>query len=324
MALAEMGRHDAAFTPICFTVWYEHVGGINPRLSQAIAHQLTVEKRFSDETVERLHREHIAEIDGQTAERISDQFQRVMKNMGDAAHATGETAERFGDELGSFGGALVAQDPAALASLLAAIQAGTERMKASALALKAEVVRGQREIESLRADLERARVDATLCPLSRVLNRKGFDQRLDAMLAAAPSSGRTHGLIMVDIDHFKQVNDRHGHLMGDRVIQALGEVLRASVTQPEAACARYGGEEFAVLLPNTTAGECLQLAESLRARTKAMKVRNRTTNEVLLTVTVSAGVACSRSGEDPSALVARADAALYRSKQDGRDRVTAG
>jgi diguanylate cyclase len=128
--------------------------------------------------------------------------------------------------------------------------------------------------------------------------------------------------MMFDIDHFKLVNDTHGHLMGDRVIQALGEVMRASVTHPGACSARYGGEEFAVLLPSTTATEGVQLAELLRTRTKAMKVRNRSTNEVLLTVTVSAGIAVLRANDDAASLIARADAALYRSKQTGRDRVT--
>jgi diguanylate cyclase len=322
LALAEMGRHDAAFTPINFTVWYEHVAGINPRLSQAIAHQLTVEPRFTDETVERLHRDHIADIDHGKAERISDQFQRVMKGMADAATHTGEAAGAFGTQLGELGNALRASDEASLGRWTEVVLSGTQRMQASVDALRTQVASSQKEIETLRADLERARIDATLCPLSRVLNRKGFDARLDAMLATAPSQGRAHCLMMFDIDHFKRVNDTHGHLIGDRVIQALGEVMRVSVTAPGASSARYGGEEFAVLVPETTPAEALQLAELVRSRTKAMKVKNRSTNEVLLTVTISGGITMVHPGDDAASVIARADAALYRSKQAGRDRVT--
>lgn len=322
LALSEMGRHEAAFTPISFTVWYEHVAGINPRLSQAIAHQAALEPRFSDETIERLHRDHIAEIDSAKAERISDQFQRVMKGMAEAASDTGSTAGQFGDQLSALSDALRGPDRSDPSQWLDAVLNGTEQMKAAVALLQQRVAQGQQQIDDLRADLERARVDATLCPLSRVLNRKGFDQRMAEMLAVAPSPGRVHCLVMVDIDHFKSVNDTHGHLMGDRVIQALGEVMRASVTLPGACSARYGGEEFAVLLPSTTPAEGLQVAETLRTRTKAMKVRNRNTNEVLLTVTVSAGIALARVGEDAASLISRADAALYRSKQAGRDRVT--
>jgi diguanylate cyclase len=323
LALAEMGRHDASFTPINFTVWYEHVAGINPRLSDAIAQQLKLEVHFSNETVERLHLEFIAGIDSSKAERISDQFRRVMQGVSDAAAHTGETAGQFGEQLTSLSAKLqLPGETAAQPQWLDAVLAGTDHMKASVGALQEQVLRSQREIDLLRADLERARIDATMCPLSRVLNRKGFDHRLADMLASEAVAGRVHCLAMFDIDHFKQVNDTHGHLMGDRVIQALGEVLRATVTLPGASAARYGGEEFAVLTPDTTPAEALQLAELLRTRTKAMKVRNRSTNEVMLTITISGGIAIARAGEDGASLIARADAALYRSKQAGRDRLT--
>ena len=322
LALAEMGRHDASYTPINFTVWYEHVAGINPRLSEAIVHQQRVEPRFGNETVERLHREHIAEIDSAKAERISDQFQRVMEGMAESAAHTGDTAGQFGAQLDALSGTLQAAGPGDSAPWLGEVRTGTATMKAAVAQLQDQVVRSQREIDALRADLERARIDATLCPLSRVLNRKGFDLRLAEMLATAPAASRAHCLAMFDIDHFKRVNDTHGHLMGDRVIQALGEVLRASVSLPGACAARYGGEEFAILVPSTTAAESLQLAETLRTRVKAMKVRNRSTNEVLLTITVSGGIALARAGEDGASLIARADAALYRSKLAGRDRLT--
>jgi diguanylate cyclase len=110
--------------------------------------------------------------------------------------------------------------------------------------------------------------------------------------------------------------------MGDRVIQGLGEILRQVVADSANSAARYGGEEFALVLPHSTLDDALQLAERARARAKAMKIRNRTTQEVMFTITVSGGVAALRPGDDATALIARADTALYRSKQDGRDRVT--
>jgi diguanylate cyclase len=127
---------------------------------------------------------------------------------------------------------------------------------------------------------------------------------------------------MLDIDHLKRVNDDHGHVVGDRVIQAVGEILRTAVARGGCAAARYGGEEFAILLPRTSLDQSEQVAEDVRLRTKAMKIRDRRTQDVLLTVTLSGGVAALQPGDDAAALVERADAALYRSKQTGRDRVT--
>ena len=173
-----------------------------------------------------------------------------------------------------------------------------------------------------RDDLLRARDEALLDALTGVLNRKGFDRRLDRLLSEQPAGDAGHGLVMLDIDHFKQVNDTHGHLVGDRVIQAVGEILRAAVPAGDCAAARYGGEEFAILVPNATLDRTAQIAEDVRLRTKAMKIRDRRTQDVVLTITISGGVAAWRPGDDAAALVQRADAALYQSKKAGRDRVT--
>lgn len=173
--------------------------------------------------------------------------------------------------------------------------------------------------------------------LTGLLNRKTFDENflrrtrassIAASVVAEAGSERRDGLGMqtwlgvIDIDHFKRVNDTHGHLIGDRVIQGLGEVLRTTVKVPAASMARYGGEEFAILLPRVSVADSTQIAEAVRERTKALKIRNRQTQEVLVTVTISGGLAQWQPGEEPDALIARADAALYRSKQTGRDRVT--
>ncbi len=167
------------------------------------------------------------------------------------------------------------------------------------------------------------RDESLIDALTQVLNRKGFDEKLADMLAQPMTEGRLHGLIMFDIDYFKKVNDTHGHVMGDRVLQALGEVLKSCIPpHSSASVARYGGEEFAMLVPATTPDECLKLAEVVRTRTKALKVRDRRTQAVVLTVTISCGLALQQTGEDALSLTARADAALYQSKQDGRDRVT--
>jgi diguanylate cyclase len=133
----------------------------------------------------------------------------------------------------------------------------------------------------------------------------------------------THCLIMLDIDHFKRVNDTHGHVMGDRVIQTLGEILRTCVTLPGHVAARYGGEEFAVLLPNSEIEYSMRLAASLRLKAKSMVIRDRRkAQSPPVAVTISLGVTALLSGDDALRFIARADAALYKSKQGGRDRVT--
>jgi diguanylate cyclase len=187
--------------------------------------------------------------------------------------------------------------------------------------LRNKVSASQREIDQLRADLTRAREEATLCPLTRVLNRRGFELALEAMLNSPPEEGRGHCLVMLDIDHFKRINDTHGHQQGDRVLESLGAVLRTLPPEPGMACARYGGEEFAVLLPSSTPERARRVAEVTRLQVKHIRLRNRVTQAVELTVTASAGVATWRPGQSGAALVASADRALYLAKTAGRDRV---
>ena len=322
VTLSHMGRHAAAFNPLTFTVWYEYSAGINPPLHAALEPLLREQVSVDDALVGQLYQTHIAKQDEAAMRRIGGEFQRVLGSIAQSASVTGERAGRFGAQLDDLSAALQANDVAALSPQLDDALAGTADMKSSAEALQREVAASQHEITRLRGDLDRARGEALLDPLNGLLNRKGLDLQIDSLLALPPDTDQRHCLIMLDIDHFKKVNDAHGHLMGDRVIQGLGAILRHVVTGESQAAARYGGEEFAIVVPCSTLDDATRLAEQVRLRAKAMKIRNRNTQDVLFTITVSAGVAAVQPGDDAAALIARADGALYQSKHAGRDRVS--
>jgi diguanylate cyclase len=323
LTLAHMGRHAAAFNPITFALWYEYAAGINPMLNAALDQRVSEGGRIDDEAVAQLHAAHIAPIGEDTMNRISTDMQRVMEGLVLTASQTGSRAGVFGEQLSGLSAALGNKDTSELAPFLSEVAAGTADMQSSVDALQARVAQGESEIRKLREDLDRACSEALRDPLTGILNRKGFDQQIAALFSTAPGKGEGHFVVMLDIDHFKKVNDTHGHVMGDRVIQGVAEILRSTVTNPAHSVTRYGGEEFAILMPQCTSKECAQVAETIRMRTKAMKIRNRKTQDVLLSVTISGGMAEWREGDDPATLIARADAALYRSKSDGRDRLTA-
>ena len=322
LALAQMGRHEAAFNPVTFTLWYEHVAGINPKLSAALTALIDAAARIDDAVALRLYREHVLPPDDEAVSRIGQEMQRVISSVAQSASQAGLRAGAYGEQLSGLSRVLAGNDGAALSPRLHEVLAGTAAMQDAVQSLQLKVQSSQGEIERLRDDLVRARDEALTDALTGVLNRKGFDRRMEQLLADPASGETSHCLVMLDIDHFKQVNDTHGHLAGDRVIQALGAILRQAVPAGDCVAARYGGEEFAILLPRTTLERSVQLAEDVRLRTKSMKIRDKRTHDVLLTVTVSGGVAALRPGDDAAALVQRADAALYMSKKAGRDRVT--
>ena len=326
LVIAEMGRHDAPFTPAAFTVWYEHFAGINPGLSQAVEQSRQAHSRLSGEAMNELYRAHVAEPDAEATKAASGQFGQVMTTVAQQAEATGRDAKAYGTQLAGLSQALQdgEVDPAAgtIAPRLSEVASGTERMQTSVAALARAVEDGKTEIDRLHQALDRSRAEAITDPLSQLLNRKGFDDALHRVLAQPARSGRAHCLVMLDIDHFKRVNDTYGHPVGDTVIQVLGQVLKRLTSGPGLSVARVGGEEFAVLLADSTVALATQLAQAVQSLVRSTSIRKRGSQETIATVTISAGVAALGKGEDGAALIATADQALYKSKQNGRDRVT--
>ena len=323
IVLARMGQHDAAFNPLTFTVWFEYAAGINHQLNRAIDALLQTQPRLGDMDLWDLYHAHVADIDPQAMHRIGNELQQVMRTLGRAASDTGGQAGEFGSQLEKLVSELQGVSDKLVSPAMTQAIEGTTRMRTSAQALEWGVQNNQLEIQRLQNELSRVRDESLVDTLTQVLNRKGFETKLTAMLEQSTGTERANWLVMFDLDHFKKVNDTHGHVMGDRVLQALGEVLKSCATVcPQASVARYGGEEFALILPDSSRDECSKLAELVRTRTKALKIRDRRTQEVVLTVTLSGGMSAMKGDDDSHSLVARADAALYQSKQGGRDRIT--
>lgn len=154
-------------------------------------------------------------------------------------------------------------------------------------------------------------------PLTGLANRRRFMEVLSAELARQARSGHELCLLLIDADHFKDINDHHGHHAGDAVLRELGAILMASVRTPSDLPARLGGEEFAVVLPDTRIDEGHRVAERLREQVAGRVFED---GDTCLRVSISVGLVSAR-GVGLSALLQQADDALYRAKQTGRNRV---
>lgn len=156
---------------------------------------------------------------------------------------------------------------------------------------------------------------ALLDGLTGLWNRAYFDERLAAECHVAVRHGRGVALVLVDVDHFKRLNDTHGHPFGDDVLRQVGQVLSGEMRQGDHAC-RYGGEEFALILRETDLAGARTVAERVRARIEALALRRGATP---VPVTASLGVAAGLT--EPARLIQAADEALYAAKHGGRNRV---
>jgi diguanylate cyclase (GGDEF)-like protein len=188
-----------------------------------------------------------------------------------------------------------------------ALEIGRERATRRALTQEIDQ-REEREQELRRL--------AETDPLTALLNRRSFTEKANAAIVACEESRAEMALIVVDLDHFKAVNDSHGHPAGDAVIRAFADLLLGLVQTDYDLIGRFGGEEFAIFLPRADLGVAQRTAQRIQ---QALAARRLPVSETLsLKVSASCGIATHRSGETLSALIERADRALYRAKNDGR------
>jgi len=169
----------------------------------------------------------------------------------------------------------------------------------------------------VRASMEEMTTRSETDALSGLLNRRGFEERAEKMLVQAGRAGLPMSLLVADLDHFKAINDTHGHAVGDRVIAAFARVFKAAA-DPRSVLGRLGGEEFAALIPGSTANSAAVLAHAIRHDFSTHEVSLLTPRQRL---SVSIGVAQQEPGEALLQMMRRADAALYQAKRSGRDRV---
>lgn len=311
-------------TAINFELWVNYVGDPQSPLAQEIDRLLSSGEAITERVTEQLAahflpksrlNEHIRDA--------GDQLGRELAAVSQALADAQKTSHVYGETLAvasrSLGGGV--QDVDRLKATVETLSSATQRVQDENRSLEARLAESSAEVDRLRDHLEQVRKDASTDGLTNIANRKAFDGRLEQACAEALHNGRPLALAVLDIDHFKAFNDTWGHQTGDQVLRYVASVISRNSPTPRF-CARYGGEEFAVIFQGESAAEAYAGLQNMRAEINSRILKRRSTGEDLGQITLSAGMAMLRPGETPHSLVDRADAALYASKRNGRDRVT--
>lgn len=319
-SIAFMTRQDAGFDPASYTLWYEHVAGLNPALSLVLEQRLTAQLPLTGADVSRLYTKHIAARDSEAIQSIQRRLLELMRETSKVIHDTGAHAADFGQTLDDHSQRLKQSEPSnVVQSIIDDLLRDTQQMFRTNSMLSKQLDSRAREVQGLTERLARVEAEASIDALTGLANRRGFEQAA-ADLTGTERKIKGAGLLLADVDEFKRINDSFGHHTGDQVLRGVAQVLRSRIKGSDFA-ARLGGDEFAVLLPDTTIEGAMSLAEQIRIALSKARLRRVQGDESLANVTVSIGVAHSEQGATLETILQTADAALYEAKRKGRNQV---
>jgi diguanylate cyclase len=212
-------------------------------------------------------------------------------------------------------------EPMAIEAVIGELVRSTNDIIRTNGVLQDQLKRSEAQVHDLQASLEQVQTESMTDVLTATLNRAAFDRAFAAMMVRAEKSGEPLCLVLIDIDHFKSFNDRHGHLVGDDVLRLAAMILKQNVRDGDIV-ARLGGDEFAIILP-VTLSMARTISEGVLRAVTEHKVVRRSTQEQLGQMSVSMGVAQFAAGMSVEDVIHKADSRLYAAKRGGRNRIVA-
>jgi diguanylate cyclase len=297
--------------PLLFLLLGAALGGVTGMLVGWLARgreEVVVEKvvtKTVEKVVERAPAEFAKKHD--EAREVLTQLHELTADVSAQINAHSRTVGDISEEL------TAATAGQAESPVLAAIR----RLVASNTAMQSQLSDAQQQLEQQASLLQVHQQEARTDPLTKLANRRAFDDEISQRMLAAAATGSDLSLMMLDVDHFKKCNDTFGHLAGDEVLRMVGRVLsEGSAQQSGVFAARFGGEEFALLFAGADLIDAAKLGESLRRRIGSSPVGFEGQS---LSVTASAGLTSLRGEDSAAAFISRADDALYAAKREGRN-----
>lgn len=254
--------------------------------------------------------------------QMVDDARQTMTEAAALTDKSGQDAAEYGDALGKSVRMLTKEKGLGdeHAAQLEKLQKLTSEMIERTAVAEAQLKARGKSISQLKSRLAQSQKQALSDPLTNLPNRRAFEITLKSAMEHVATAGYPLSVAFCDIDFFKRINDTHGHATGDRVIHHVGEILHRTASA-SVHVARHGGEEFALVFENKTAQDAAEILDKVRATLSTKHMVAKDTLRPIGKVTLSAGVAQLQSGESSTAMLARADHALYEAKNSGRDRV---
>lgn len=317
MVLPEMAQLKIPTTPENYAVWYEYTAGKNPALIEKIDTLKEEGRAFTQVINDHLYEIFIEKRPKLSINQLNSSVKSVIDNLlaqiqreDEGLNGYRESLEKLTHQVTS-----IAQ-LSDLESLIERLISDAHNRNKENELFRTKIKEMSQEVEDLDKRLKRVAIDANTDALTCIYNRRAFNQKLSEELA---DKTKKLSIIMVDIDHFKRLNDTYGHLTGDKVLKFVASLIGKNIRGQDY-LARFGGEEFVIILPDTPLDNALCVANNIRSYLSKQKLYDSSNNEQLGSLTLSMGVSYRIPGDNAEKLLGRADQCLYLAKSQGRNK----
>ena len=321
LTLAHIAKHNLSANPVNYTVWYEYVSGKNLKLKQAVDFLLEKSPPLTNQKIEGLYQKFVTDGDRIVISRILTKVNLMLREITSHVTETEGDLAGHGRALDKMAGQLQdVDDFDGVRHIIDQMIDTTKAIIKSGSRLQNRMEVSSKDLQQLHRELEVSQKEARTDALTGLANRRGLEKRLEIERIRARQNNTPFSVILVDIDYFKKVNDRFGHLVGDSLLKGVARVLR-SQTRRNDMVARFGGEEFLILLPETDVAGAYSVAEKIRTTLLNKEWTIKESKKSIGLVTASMGIALYDMDESDNSVIHRADAALYKAKAQGRNQV---
>lgn len=322
-AVPMMVKYKIVPNPLNYTLWYSYFSNVFPLLNKELDQAIERYGTCPPAIAESLFLQHINQTD-------SDEKKQLVKFQKDLSHVVKELSESLDQTtqqttdyaqalMGNLNDLTGQKLDDTLTPVLGEVSVNAKAICDANEKFQGQLLAAQAEINSLKSELENSKKDANTDPLTGLFNRRVLESIYQQFVDNSKDD-MNFSLIIMDIDRFKVFNDTHGHLMGDQILQFVGQLLKKECKESVVPI-RFGGEEFALLCPYSTLQQAQDIAEKIRIKLASVPFSNKRTGQTIPPITASFGVAIKQQNDILTQVIERADQALYAAKEAGRNQV---
>lgn len=316
LAVPLMTKYGIMMTPKNYAVWYEYVSGINMQLNETIDIDLTELGTFSNQRTLELYDRFLGpDKEEANLADLRTLLQEIQKFSTKGLNAASESTDQFAEALAKLHPDMSREQ---IRGVIEEVMIETKQAMSSSQLLTDRLTAAMVDIEDIKADIEDTKREAKIDRLTGAANRKAFDEHMKLAVKEAENNDQILSVIFCDLDLFRDLNAKHGHLLGDQVLKVISNIIKSCVKGRDFV-ARYGGEEFTITLMNTSLEDTKNIAEVIRKEISEKRIQRKDSKESLGQITMSFGIASYYKLEGADSFLQRADRALYQSKRNGRN-----